>query len=186
MQNTKAGIRYAKSLFKLAVERNEIEVVNADMTLVNKTISENPDLRSMLKSPIIKSDKKASIIKAIFSSNIGITTSAFLELIIKKRREIYLEQIARQFVILYLENNGIEEALLTTAFKIDDAFRSKIIDVVTKHCKNDKVVLEERIDPSIIGGFVLRFGDNQIDTSVEREIELLRREFEKNLYVKDY
>jgi F-type H+-transporting ATPase subunit delta len=86
MQNTKAGIRYAKSLFKLAVERNEIEVVNADMTLVNKTISENPDLRSMLKSPIIKSDKKASIIKAIFSSNIGITTSAFLDLIIKKRR----------------------------------------------------------------------------------------------------
>jgi F-type H+-transporting ATPase subunit delta len=75
---------------------------------------------------------------------------------------------------------------LTTAFKIDDAFRSKIIDVVAKHCKNDKVVLEEQIDPSIIGGFVLRFGDNQIDTSVEREIELLRREFEKNLYVKDY
>ena len=53
MQNTKAGTRYAKSLFKLAVERNEIEVVNADMTLVNKTISENPDLRSMLKSCLL-------------------------------------------------------------------------------------------------------------------------------------
>jgi F-type H+-transporting ATPase subunit delta len=186
MQDTKAGIRYAKSLFKLAIERKELEVVSADMTLINKTIHENPELRSMLKSPIIKSDKKASIIHAIFASNIGTTTAAFLDLIIKKRREMHVEQIARQFVILYLENNGVEEAVVTTAFAIDDTFRQRIIALVVKHCKNDKVVLEERIDPSIIGGFVLRFGDNQIDTSVEREIELLRREFEKNLYVKDY
>jgi F-type H+-transporting ATPase subunit delta len=58
--------------------------------------------------------------------------------------------------------------------------------LVVKHSKNNKVELQERIDPSIIGGFVLRFGDNQIDTSIEREIELLRREFDKNLYVKEY
>ena len=186
MQDTKAGIRYAKSLFKLAIERKELEVVSADMTLINKTIHENPELRSMLKSPIIKSDKKASIIHAIFASNIGTTTAAFLDLIIKKRREMYTDAIARQFVILHLENNGIEEAMLTTAFKIDDSFRQRILDLVVKHSKNNKVELQERIDPSIIGGFVLRFGDNQIDTSIEREIELLRREFEKNLYVKEY
>jgi F-type H+-transporting ATPase subunit delta len=186
MQDTKAGIRYAKSLFKLAQERNEVELVSADMALIDKTIHENPELRSMLKSPIIKSDKKASIIRSIFSANIGTTTSAFLELIIKKRREMYTDAIARQFVILHLENNGIEEALLTTAFKIDDSFRQRILDLVVKHSKNNKVELQERIDPSIIGGFVLRFGDNQIDTSIEREIELLRREFDKNLYVKEY
>lgn len=186
MQDTKAGIRYAKSLFKLAQERNEVELVNADMTLIDKTIHENPELRSMLKSPIIKSDKKASIIRSIFSASIGTTTSAFLELIIKKRREMYTDAIARQFVILHLENNGIEEALLTTAFKIDDTFRQRIIDLVVKHSKNNKVELQERVDASIIGGFVLRFGDNQIDTSIEREVELLRREFNKNLYVKEY
>jgi F-type H+-transporting ATPase subunit delta len=186
MQDTKAGIRYAKSLFKLAQERNEVELVSADMALIDKTIHENPELRSMLKSPIIKSDKKASIIRSIFSANIGTTTSAFLELIIKKRREMYTDAIARQFVILHLENNGIEEALLTTAFKIDDSFRQRILDLVVKHSKNNKVELQEHIDPSIIGGFVLRFGDNQIDTSIEREIELLRREFDKNLYVKEY
>ena len=186
MQDTKAGIRYAKSLFKLAQERNEVELVSADMALIDKTIHENPELRSMLKSPIIKSDKKASIMRSIFSANIGTTTSAFLELIIKKRREMYTDAIARQFVILHLENNGIEEAMLTTAFKIDDSFRQRILDLVVKHSKNNKVELQERIDPSIIGGFVLRFGDNQIDTSIEREIELLRREFDKNLYVKEY
>jgi len=186
MQDSKAGIRYAKSLFNLAQERNEVEAVSADMALIDKTIHENPELRSMLKSPIIKSDKKASIMRAIFTAHISTTTAAFLELIIKKRREMFMDSIARQFVILHLENNGIEEAVLTTAFKVDDSFRQRILDLVIKHSKNDKVVLEERIDPSIIGGFVLRFGDNQIDTSVERDIELLRREFEKNLYVKEY
>ena len=186
MQDTKAGIRYAKSLFHLAQERNEMEKVSADMALIDKTIHENSELRSMLKSPIIKSDKKASIMRSIFSANIGTTTSAFLAFRSQKRREMYTDSIARQFVILHLENNGIEEALLTTAFKIDDAFRQRILDLVVKHSKNNKVELQERIDPSIIGGFVLRFGDNQIDTSVERDIELLRREFEKNLYVKEY
>ena len=61
MQDTKAGIRYAKSLFHLAQERNEMEKVSADMALIDKTIHENSELRSMLKSPIIKSDKKALI-----------------------------------------------------------------------------------------------------------------------------
>ena len=98
---------------------------------------------------------------------------------------MFIEDIARQFVILHLENNGVEEALLITAHKIDDAFRAKVIALVEKNTGN-KVVLEERIDPSILGGFILRYGDNQFDTSLEREFQLLRREFNKNLYVKEY
>ena len=185
MQDTKAGIRYAKSLFHLAQERNEMEKVSADMALIDKTIHENSELRSMLKSPIIKSDKKASIIRAIFSAHIGTTTAAFLELIIKKRREMYTDSIARQFVILHLENNGVEEAVVITAHKIDDAFRAKVIALVEKSTGH-KVVLEEKVDPNVLGGFILRYGDKQIDTSLEREFQLLRREFNKNLYVKDY
>jgi F-type H+-transporting ATPase subunit delta len=155
------------------------------MILISKTIADNRELGAMLKSPIIKSDKKVAVIRLVFEGKIGATTKAFLELIIKKRREMYIEDIARQFVILHLENNGVEEALLITAHKIDDAFRAKVIALVEKNTGN-KVVLEERIDPSILGGFILRYGDNQFDTSLEREFQLLRREFNKNLYVKEY
>jgi F-type H+-transporting ATPase subunit delta len=185
MQETKAAIRYARSLFSLAIERNELEPVSEDMILISKTIAENRELGVMLKSPIIKSDKKVAVIRLVFEGKIGATTKAFLELIIKKRREMFIEDIARQFVILHLENNGVEEALLITAHKIDDAFRAKVIALVEKNTGN-KVVLEERIDPSILGGFILRYGDNQFDTSLEREFQLLRREFNKNLYVKEY
>jgi F-type H+-transporting ATPase subunit delta len=186
MQETKAAIRYARSLFTLAVERKELEVVSKDMELIDKTIKENHDLGAMLQSPIINSDKKEAILKAIFAKNISTTSAAFLDLIVKKRREMYVAQIARQFVILHLENNGIEEAQLTTAHKIDEAFRKQIIAIVEKQSGNSKVELEEIVDPKVIGGFILRFSNKQIDTSVERDITLLRREFEKNLYVKDY
>lgn len=185
MQETKAALRYARSLFQLAVERNELEAVSADMDLIHRTILENRELAVMLKSPIIKADKKASIIRAIFEGKIGGTTVAFLNLIIQKRREMHIGQIAHSFVTLYLASNGIEEATLTTAFPIDEAFRRRVTGIV-ENISGSKVELEEKIDPSIIGGFVLRFGDKQIDASVEREIELLRREFDKNLYVKDY
>lgn len=185
MQETKSAIRYARALFSLAIERKELEEVSSDMTLINKTIQENRELAVMLKSPIIKSDKKETVIRLVFENKIGKTTSAFLDLIIKKRREMYVEDIARQFVILHLENNGVEEALLVTAYPADTALKASVVALVEKNTGN-KVVLEEKVDPSLLGGFILRYGDKQFDTSLEREFQLLRREFNKNLYVKDY
>lgn len=186
MQNTKAAVRYARSLFDLASERGELEQVSADMQLVDKTIRENRELEVVLRSPVIKPDKKEAIFSAIFDGKLSTTTSAFFNLLIKKRREGVVVEIARQFVILYLANNEIEEAVLTTAAPISDEFRAKIKGLIEKQTGHSKIELEERVDSKIIGGFVLRFGDRQIDTSLERELELLRREFDKNLYVKDY
>lgn len=185
MQLTKAASRYARSLFMLASDRNEVDAVNKDMELIDKTIRASKDLGVVLKSPVIKPDKKIVIMNLIFGEKIGKTTKAFLELIIRKRREMYIEGIARQFVLLYLENNNIEEAIITTPHKIDDVFRRAIIGVIEKHTHH-KVQLEERIDPDVIGGFILRFGDKQLDASIATELELLRRVFNKNLYVKDY
>ena len=165
MQESKAALRYARSLFSLALERNELEKVSADMELIDSTIKANRDLAVMLQSPVIK--------------------AAFLDLIIRKRREMYIAQIARQFVLLHLANNGVEEALLITAVPADADLKAKVIALVEKQTGN-KVVLEEKVDPSVIGGFVLRYGDKQLDTSLGRELQDLKREFARNLYVKDY
>lgn len=184
MHQTKAGIRYAKSIFKLAIDRKELDAVSKDMHLLNQTISENRGLENLLSSPIIKSDKKGDILHEIFDNKLGTTTTAFLDLLVKKRREMHIPQIARQFVLLYLENNNIEEAVLTTPFPIDANFRKQITELILKYSTNETVELEEKIDPELIGGFLLRFGDKQFDASILREIENLRKEFDKNLYVK--
>lgn len=185
MQHTKSALRYARSLFNLAIERNELEAVSTDMALVNKTIQASRDLEVMLQSPVIKIDRKAEVMKQVFTGHIGTTTMAFLNLILKKRREMHIPEIARQFVLLYLENNNIEEALLITAVPADDSLRAKVIGLVEKHTSH-KIELEERVDPAVIGGFVLRFSNRQIDASIRRELQMLKREFQKNLYVKEY
>ena len=155
------------------------------MGLVNQTIQASPELDNLLKSPIIKADRKFSILKAIFEGKIGTLTMAFLDLIVKKRREMHVANISRRFVQLYLENNGVEEAYLITAYPVDAGFRQSIVSLVESQ-SNQKVELQDSVDPSTIGGFILRFGNKQIDASVKTELELLRREFEKNLYIKDY
>jgi F-type H+-transporting ATPase subunit delta len=185
MQESKAALRYARSLFSLALERNELDKVSADMELIDSTIKANRDLAVMLQSPVIKADRKAAIIKMVFGPHLGATSAAFLDLIIRKRREMYIAQIARQFVLLHLANNGVEEALLITAVPADADLKAKVIALVEKQTGN-KVVLEEKVDPSVIGGFVLRYGDKQLDTSLGRELQDLKREFARNLYVKDY
>src|SRR5574343_136638 len=106
MQESKAALRYARSLFSLALERNELDKVSADMELIDSTIKANRDLAVMLQSPVIKADRKAAIIKMVFGPHLGATSAAFLDLIIRKRREMYIAQIARQFVLLHLANNG--------------------------------------------------------------------------------
>lgn len=184
MQETKAGSRYAKSLFKLAVERNELEAVSVDMNLLDKTIRENRDLENLLKSPIVKADKKSKIMHEIFDGKLGKSTMAFIDLLIKKRREMIIDQIARQFVVLHLQNNNIEEAVITTPFPLNDSLRAQVIELIMKNSTNGSVELVERIDASLIGGFLLSFGGKQFDGSLSREFEMLRREFDKNLFVK--
>jgi F-type H+-transporting ATPase subunit delta len=86
---------------------------------------------------------------------------------------------------MYKNYQGIEVAYLTTAVAVDDATRSKVLDIVAKQT-GKKVELIEKVDAAVIGGFILRYGDNQVDTSIAGKIHDLKKEFEKNLYVKEY
>lgn len=185
MHETRSAIRYARSFFQLAKERGELEQAYADMLLIQNTIRESSDLAGMLKSPIIKTGTKESIVRSVFDEKIGKLSAAFLYLIVRKRREMHIAQIARCFTMLYLESNHIEEALLITAHKPDEDFLKKIVSLVEANT-HLKVELQQKIDASIIGGFILRYGNKQIDASISRELQLLRREFDKNLYIKDY
>ena len=185
MTGTKLASRYSRSLLLLAIERGEVEQVFNDMKLVAKTCSENRDLKVLLRSPIIKTDKKTSILREIFESRIGKTSLAFIEIITNKRREYYLENIAQEFTNQYKENKKITTAILTTAVKIDESLKEKILVLVKNQTKQD-VDLIEKLDEKLIGGFILRIGDTQIDSSINRKLYDLRKSFSENPYVKDF
>ncbi|HEU4719169.1 MAG TPA: ATP synthase F1 subunit delta [Bacteroidia bacterium] len=185
MTGTRVSYRYAKSLLDLSLEKGQLEQVHEDMQLVLNTIRGSRDLELLLKSPVIKTDKKDDILKAIFGGKIGVITTAFIDILTRKRREGYLESVADSFVNQYKKHKKILTAVVTTALGLDESLREQVVNVVKQGGKSE-VELQEKVDANIIGGFILRVGDNQVDASIIRQIKNLERTFNENPYIKDF
>jgi len=176
MRNTKLAYRYAKSLLDLAKEAGKLEKVLSDIQLFNKTL-DNRDMLLMLRSPIVKSDIKQKVIELLFKGRTEDMTLAFYKIVINKKREQYLEDIAEAFIDLYNKENGIVTAQLTTATPVSDAIKKEIEKNITKTSNAKNVDLSLNEDKSIIGGFKLMFEDKLYDASVSSQLATLRKEF---------
>ena len=179
------GSRYAKSLMGLASERGQLEEVYSDMCLMHQVCTSNEDFVNMLESPLIKTDKKQTIIKEIFGGKIHDLTMSFMMLMADKKREGYLDDIANSFVDLYKEHKGIISVVITSATPLTSDTKEKMLAIIQQSITG-KVELMEKIDPNLIGGFKIKVGDKQIDASVLRRLNDLKKEFAKNPFVKEY
>ncbi len=184
MKNSRATLRYAKSLLELSKENKCVDQCKSDMETIVSVCNNSKELTLLLSSPIVKTDKKLAILNEIFT-NLNPLSSAFITLITKKKREALLHSIAKRFLLVYNEDKGIESASVTTAIPLDDVMRNSIYDFIKKQ-GIDQVELEEKVNPKIIGGLILNLGDKQMDASVQRNINDLKQSFNKNLYIKDF
>ena len=185
MKETRVASRYAKSLIGLAIEKGQLDAVHADMSLVESICADNRDLSLLLQSPIIKADKKHAILNQIFSGKLGEITTNFLDIIVRKRREVLIPDIASAFLLQYKIHKGITTAELTSAVKLDDELKERILKLVASETVGKQIDLVEKIDPSIIGGFMVRIGDKQIDASIARNISDLKKQFSENHYISE-
>ncbi len=176
MKETRIAYRYAKSFLTLALEHGEIDKAYIDMKNISEVCRQSKKLSLLLKSPIVKPDKKTDILREIFSTRLGKLSLSFIDIIIKKRRENYLEAIAGEFQNQYKSHKNILTAIVTSAVGLDDKIRSEIIRIV-RESSNAEVELVEKEDKELIGGFILRVGDKQVDASIQRKLLNLRRDF---------
>jgi F-type H+-transporting ATPase subunit delta len=139
----------------------------------------------MLRNPIIARDAKLRTLRQLFQGKVQELTLAFFEIIVRKQREDILLSVAREFHLLYNAVKQIDNALLITAVPVSDEIRQRVVREV-KEITGHEVDLTEKVDPEIIGGFVLRINDKQIDDSVRSRIDELRYLFSKNPYVKEF
>jgi len=184
MNGSLTGNRYAKSLMGLATEKNVLDSVYSDMVLIASTIEESNDLELLLKSPVVKTDKKQAILSGVFGGKISDMSTLFLTLISNRRREGIIEDIATSFIDLYKRSKQIIVAEITTAVKLDEAQKERIIGLL-KDENTKEVEVVEKIKEDIIGGFIVRVDDKQIDASILRELDDLKQEFNKNLYISE-
>lgn len=184
MSLNRIAARYAKSIIDLAKETGKLETVKKDMELFSEAIG-NRDLFLMIKSPIIKGDKKISIFKAIFGGKVDELTSSFFDIVIRKGREELLPNIASAFNTQYNEMHNITSAEVVTATEISEALLSEIKSKISAlGVSAENVILKKKVDPSLIGGFILQVGDKLIDASVKSNLAKLRKELVDNSYIK--
>lgn len=182
MSESRVASRYAKPLLELAQERGVLEEVHADMLLLTRTVNEHRDLKLALKNPIIKNDKKLMILHKVFGSRINPMTANIFRIISQKNRENILEDVAREFEHQYNAFKGIQVAHVTTASPLTPQLRAEFGQVLADQT-GKTVDLKEHVDPEVIGGYVLRVGDRQLDDSVRNSLRRLRNEFKENPYI---
>ena len=173
MKGTKSASRYAKALLELAIEKDKLDQVAEDMRALGSANKETKEFQLFLDSPVINAEKKNSIFRELFGQFDGITAS-FIELVTKKGREAILPEIASSFDMQLKMHLGIVPVTLISAQPLDNATKTAILDKVQATVKG-KLEVDEQIDASLLGGFVVRMGDNRIDASVANQLKNLKQ-----------
>ncbi len=174
MSGTRAAIRYAKAIMSLAKDQNATEVVNADMLHILSTIEGSDELKLVLRSSLVRPELKKASLLQIFPDLNAISAGLFDILIANKRLSI-LDDVARKYSMLYDELIGKEKATVTTAVPITNEMEIKVLAKI-KELTNKAVELENIVDESILGGFILRIGDKQFNASIANQLNKLKRE----------
>jgi len=177
--STRAANRYAKALLDLALEKNQEDVLFSDMQYVSKTIADSSELSLVLNSPVYKIENKKVVLDSIFSTNTSDLTHKLISLLAENKRISLLPLIAKQYVVLYNEAKGIVKAIVTTAFPLDDTLRNQVMLKANELVIGKRISLDTKVDERIIGGFILRVGDVQIDASITNKLNTLKRELKR-------
>lgn len=176
MLENKAASRYAKSIIDLATEQNALEQIKTDMAFIAQLIDQNPELEAILKNPIVPLAKKSAILQELFSGKVHEITITFLKLMVSKGRSEIIFGAAKSVVRQYNILKGIVTAEVASAIELTDSNRAEIVALVKKSLGANEVLIKEKINADLIGGFVLTVGDKQYNASISQGLNKLKQE----------
>jgi F-type H+-transporting ATPase subunit delta len=165
--------RYSKALFELALENNIVEEVRSDLEMIHKVCSDNPDFAQLLNNPLIEEKTRSAIFKELFEVNVNPLCYRFLQLLSRKRRSGFLLEMIDKYLERVLDHQGVLSCLLISSQQVEvdqvDKIKNRIEEMTAK-----TVVFRYRIDPSVIGGFIVKIKDTVIDLSIKTQLEKMR------------
>ena len=175
MTGNRAAIRYAKAILDISQNKGTAVAVNDDMKTIADTVKSNHEFRYFLANPVIKGEVKWSAIQEVFG-NVQHETKSLFQLLNANKRFELLGNIASQYNHLFDVATGVETAYVTTATEITAELETKVLAKASAFTSN-KVTIVNIVDPAIIGGFILRIGDQQYNASIANSLQGLKREF---------
>ena len=181
MADFKIAHRYAKSLLELAESKGVLEEVHTDIQNFTELHDNSRELNLLLRNPIVKHQIKRVILKKIFDGKVNPLTAAFFQIVSIKNRESSLPEIAKEFHVIYNSHKGIESARVTTAAPLTPEIRREFEKILKSISDKETIELSEEVNEDLIGGYILKVGDRQIDDSVSGKLNSLRKELIVNI-----
>tara|TARA_B100000989_G_scaffold254289_1_gene202945 strand:+ start:620 stop:1159 length:540 start_codon:yes stop_codon:yes gene_type:complete len=172
MKETRASIRYAKATLAFAEEASSSQAVIEDIKLLMSLMSKNLELNEVIENPMIGADRKEAVINAILPKASEETKKFFTLLAANNRMEL-LPLTCDSILKLYEAQRGEVKVILTTAIPLTLDLENQVLQKVKK-LTNKKVILENKIDPSIIGGYIIKMDDKQFDASISSQLNAIK------------
>ncbi|MBS1571395.1 MAG: ATP synthase F1 subunit delta [Bacteroidetes bacterium] len=176
---SKVAKRYAQGLLEFSNENNTVSQVFDEMKSVISILNSSKELNSFLVTPFVDAKKKEETANLIFSS-FSEGSKNFIRLVIKHGREAQLKNIAQEFINKVEDINGIQRITLTTATELSPSNIDAILKSTSIVNHNNKFDVQTIINTELLGGYILRVGDLQIDASVKSKLNHLKKEFNLN------
>ncbi len=174
----RAAVRYAKAVLSLAQEQKSADAVNSDMKLITESIAKSDELNQMLQSPVVKSSDKKAVLSKVFN-NANELSHNLIDTLIENKRLAILEDVAASYNSQFDQLRGTQVAKVTTAVPLTEDLKT-MVSAKVKELTGKEAELENIIDESILGGFILRVGDIQYNASIANKLDKLKREFTLN------
>lgn len=177
MSSSTVAKRYAKALFQVALERKQLDVIEVELHSIHQLLVDHPSFLKLLYHPQIDNKVKKEEFNIIFSGNISETMVTFMNLLIDRNREDALEYISEYYVQLANKERGLEDAQVTSLQALTDVEKQ---DLATHFGKlvNKKIRIHNIVDPSILGGVIVKIGDRLFDGSVVGKLNRFKRRVE--------
>lgn len=176
MSESAVAQRYARAIFELGIEEQQLESLTEQVTAFAEAYGSSDELAVMLQNPSVPSDQRDAVLKEV-AARLGIEGFALnaILLLAQRRRLAVLPELARQLVRLADDQTGVVRATVTSAVPLAPGYVSDL-EKALAHMTKRRVVLEQRQDPTLVGGLVTRIGDNTIDGSIKGRLADLERQ----------
>lgn len=181
--NSRVVRRYTLALYEECLKRNKVEIVSADLESIRNLISENRKLFLFFRSPVIGKRKKSEVTEKIFKNKVDDIVFNFILLLIDRSRENIFTEIISDFLEFKDTKNGIIEANISSAVKLDENIRKNIINSLEKY-SGKKCKPRYEVDQDLIGGFRIKFNDIVLDASIKRQLALLKNKLKQSSLIK--
>ena len=173
MLNGAVGARYAEALYEIAEREKAVDAIEEELKAVETVIKDNRDLQKILYHPRITPEDKQDLLNQLFSGKVSTVTMEFLKLLVERQREQYLSDIVSHYAILANKARNITEAKISSAVELTAEEREQMAQLLNK-ITGIKVETSYSVDPSLVGGVVVRIGDRVIDGSIRTRLATLR------------